>query len=98
MASYNPAEAPVTTGNGPTSAIEYDVTFAYSFYGSEKSRTWTFRSEKQARTKVAELLKSCGPEYVWLVRREETSLPLTEWSARGLSDKTKLACHHVAVA
>lgn len=78
MAAYNPAESPILAGDGPTVRVAYDVTFTYSFYGSEKSRTWSFRSETDARGKVSDLLTRCGPEYVWLIRREETSLPLAK--------------------
>jgi hypothetical protein len=77
MSAYNPSEAPLV-GSSSTARTEYEVRLAWSFYGEPKGRTWAFPTLDAARDKVRELLRDFGAEYVWLVRVDETSLPLVE--------------------
>jgi hypothetical protein len=85
MTYYSPAEAPVIGGGG-TVRTEYEVVFMWSFYGETKQKSWTFQAERPAREKVRELLgQGIRPEYVWLKRHVETSLPLVEQAEEAAS-------------
>lgn len=74
----NPAEAPIVA-NDPIEHTWYEVEYAYSFYGSEKSRVYPCRTEGEALQKVRELARQVGDrwrQYVFFRRMTATALPL----------------------
>jgi hypothetical protein len=78
--SHSPAEAPIVA-NAPTVQAWYEVEFSYSFYGEEKSRVWTFRTETEAIAQIRETARGLGDrwrQYLFFRRHEATALPLPE--------------------